>query len=408
MAGGLRGDFTMKSRFHCTIWLTFFTIWLGTNIARCDKIFPLMAWDYADNNETLKNMRDCGITSIAFVRPNMLDACQKFGLKAIVFDESISGTNWAQPFDGEAVWKNLPALARKIGKHPAVMGYHLKDEPRATEFLELGKAVAAVKKLAPGKWPYINLFPGTGTNYDKYLEDFITICKPDAVSYDRYSLLKEGEIGKNFWSTIAQAGSLAHEHQLPLWNIVLTSPHWGYREITEADIRLQVWASLAYGAHGIAYYKFCSKELPILNAPDLGNFRNGPLDEFGEKTPTWYWLRNVNHHVQNIAPVYLELRFDDVYHIGSVPERNHGPGSSALIKTIPKGEYVVGEFTHEDGARFALVVNKSLKQSAQCIPEFNGPPKSLAYVSSVTGKINKFPTPYFFLAPGQGVLLKIE
>jgi hypothetical protein len=398
----------MKQRLGS--WFTILA--LGTLLAPASgaqtNLFPLMAWDYADSKETLRAMHDCGITSVAFVRPNMLDACQRNGLKAIVFDESISGTNWAKPYDGGQAQRNLPALIRKVGKHPAVLGYHLKDEPHATEFPELAKAVAAVRELAPGKWPYINLLPGTGTNYDKYVEDFITVCKPDAVSYDRYSLVKDGELGNSFWSTLAQVSTLAHQHQLPLWNIILTSPHWNYREITEADLRLQVWGSLAYGVKGLAYYKFCSKELPILDAPDLGNFRNGPLDPFGEKTQTWHWLRTVNRQVHNLAPVYLKLRSDDVYHIGDVPDRNHGPTEKSLVKNVPRGEFVVGDFTHEDGGRYSLVVNKSLSRQAQCLPEFNVAPKSLKYVSAITGEVKRYPSPYFWLAPGQGVLLKIE
>ena len=99
---------------------------------------------------------------------------------------------------------------------------------------------------------------------------------------------------------------------MPLWNIILTSPHWDYREITEADLRVQIYGSLVYGVRGLAYYKFCSKELPILKAPDLGNFRSGPLDPFGERTPTWDWLRRCNREVQNLAPTFLKLRSDEV------------------------------------------------------------------------------------------------
>ncbi len=376
--------------------------------AKQPDVFPLMAWDYVDDAETLEAMRDCGITCVAFVRPKLLDACQKYGLKGIVFDESVAGTNWAKPYDGERACANLPALLKETGKHPAVMGYHLKDEPNAAEFPELGKAVAAVKKLAPGKWPYINLFPGGGDSYTKYVEDFIGICHPTAVSYDLYALKTEGELDVAFWVLLAHVRTLAFKHQLPFWNIVLTSPHWGYREITEADIRLQTWGSLAYGVRGLAFYKFCSKEVAILDAPDLGNFRNGPLDQFGEKTQTWHWLRNCNRQIQNLAPVYLKLHSDDVYHFGNIPNRNHGPSETNLVKSLPKGEFVVGDFTHADGTRYVLIVNKSLKASVQPAPQFNSSFKAVKYVSPITGETKKFSSWCYWLAPGQGVLLRLE
>jgi hypothetical protein len=371
-------------------------------------VFPLMAWDYVDDAKTFEAMRDCGITSVAFVRPDMLDTCKKYRLQAIVFDEAIAGRNWAKAFYGNQARSNIAAIVKKTRNHPAVMGYHLKDEPGAGEYAELAKAVAAIKEIAPDKWSYINLLPGSGESYDKYIEDFISICRPTALSYDRYSLVKEGEIHAGFWENLAQMRMHAVQHELPFWNIVLSSPHWGYRDMTEADVRIQDWGSLAYGVRGIAYYKFCSRELAILDAADLGNFRGGPLDQFGEKTSAWLWLRNVNRQIQNLAPVYLNLHSDDVYHMGNIPERNHGPTETNLVKSMPKGDFVIGDFTHSVGTRYAIIVNKSLKSSAQVLPEFNNAYRSVKYVSPITGQAKKFPSPYYWLAPGQGVLLRLE
>ena len=53
---------------------------------------------------------------------------------------------------------------------------------------------------------------------------------------------------------------------------------------TPTTLRLQAYGALAYGARGLGYYKFISRELPILEAPDLGDWRGAPLDEFHEKT----------------------------------------------------------------------------------------------------------------------------
>jgi len=371
-------------------------------------LFPLMAWDYVDDRATLKAMRECGITAVAFVRPKMLDACQEYGLKAIVFDERISGGDWSKPFDGDRASRNLPSVIKEVGDHPALLGYHLKDEPHAAEFPELAKAVAVVKELAPGRWPYINLFPGEGDSYRSYLEQFISLCKPTAVSYDRYVLGEDGEFAPIFWENLAQVRDVARAHKLPFWNIVLTAPHWRYRELTPADIRLQVFGSLVYGVSGIAYYKFISAELPILNAVDLGNFRMGPLDQFGEKTVTWEWLRNCNRQVHKLAPTFLKLHSDDVYHFGQVPARNHGPTDHTLVRFLSDGEFVVGDFTHEDGTRYVMIVNKSLKHSSRCMPQFKVAPTSLKYVSPVTGELKTYPAPYYWLAPGQGLLMQLQ
>src|SRR5437762_12535538 len=71
-------------------------------------------------------------------------------------------------------------------------------EPSVKDFPVLGKAVAAVKKYAPGKLAYINLFPDYATlgakdtsqlgtsNYTDYLERFVAEVQPQCLSYDNY------------------------------------------------------------------------------------------------------------------------------------------------------------------------------------------------------------------------------
>lgn len=372
--------------------------------------FPLMAWDYVDDPKVLESMHECGINSVAFVRPQMLDACRRFDIKGIVFDERIAGNVWSKPFDGDRFRANLAELVKEVGNHPALYGFHIKDEPSASDYPELAKAVSAVKQLAPGKWPYINLLPGQGAPYRKYVEDFVRICSPTALSYDRYSIVGEtgsGELDPAFWGNLAQMREMAKEHRLPFWNIVLSSPHWRYRDLMEADIRIQVWGSLVYGVRGLAFYKFISREVPILEAADLGNFRDGPLDQFFGKTATWSWLRNMNRQVQNLAPVLLQLECEDTYHIGAVPRFNHGPSETSWISDIPGGEFVVGEFKDKKNTRYVMVVNKSLKSSVHVAPVFQPDIKNIRIVSSIDKQLKPF-TKYFWLAPGQGVLLQLD
>ena len=39
--------------------------------------FPLTAWDDVRSEETIRKMAECGVNLIAFVPPNLLDACEK-------------------------------------------------------------------------------------------------------------------------------------------------------------------------------------------------------------------------------------------------------------------------------------------------------------------------------------------
>jgi hypothetical protein len=372
--------------------------------------FPLMAWDDVRSADTIKKMADGGINLIAFVPPALLDACAQNGVKAIVFDPRVTPA-WDKPFSAKQANDVLPEIIEKVNNHPAVYGYHLKDEPDGGQFADLGKSVELIRKLAPGKWPYINLTPGMGDGYVKdHLEPFVSQCNPTTLSYDNYAIGEKTEFSYGFWANIWDVRSVALKHDLPFHAIVLTSAHWNYRVPSPSDLRLQVYGAFAYGARGIGYYKYASEPLSIMNAPDLGNFRMAPLDEFGEKTITWEHLRNLNRQVKNIAPTLLKLRSDDVYHVGEIPERNHGLNEKSLITGLDSGlGFVIGEFTHlDDNSRWMLIVNKNLSESAFCRPKFRSPPKTIHYLSPITGELKPFPAPWYALAPGQGVLLRID
>jgi hypothetical protein len=383
----------------------------SASVARADEkpFFPLMAWDDVRSAETIKKMADCGINLIAFVPPKLLDACKDNGVKAIVFDDRVTPA-WDKPFSSKAANEVLPEIIKQWNDHPAVYGYHLKDEPDGGQFAELAKSAELVRKLAPGKWPYINLTPGLGDGYVKdHLKPFIEQCKPPILSYDNYAIGENVEFSYGFWANMWDVRSVALGNQIPFHAIILTVAHWNYRVPSAADLRLQAYGALAYGARGLGYYKFCSEPLSILNAPDLGNFRGAPLDEFGEPTPNWDNLRNLNHQIRNLAPTLLKLRSDDVYHVGEIPQRNHGISGTSLVTGLESGtQFIIGDFTHEDGSRWVMIVNKNLKESAFCRPKYRSQPKTVQYLSPVTGELKPLPAPWYALAPGQGVLLKLD
>src|SRR2546426_4447336 len=168
--------------------------------------FPIMAWNWAPNDPAvLDEMRQCGLTVAGFAAPSALDACQAAGLKAIVSDPRTADYDWAAVNEAKAR-TNVASLVAEVGRHPALFGYYLRDEPPANWFPGLEKVAAIVRELAPGKWPYINLFPdyaeswqlGT-TNYAEYLERFIATCHPKIISYDNYSLMDNNTVRDNYW-----------------------------------------------------------------------------------------------------------------------------------------------------------------------------------------------------------------
>ena len=139
-----------------------------------DDFFPLFPWDhlahwgaeYQPIPEGIASMAECGFTMSAFIgNVEDVEICRKLGLKCILeanverFDE--------RPLSEEEISAKLAEIDAKIKERvestkndPTVLGYSITDEPGAYHFRSLAAAVAAIKKYAPGKLAYINLYPG--------------------------------------------------------------------------------------------------------------------------------------------------------------------------------------------------------------------------------------------------------
>jgi len=374
--------------------------------AEPDSFFPIMAWNHAPNDPAvLKRMRECGLTVAGFVTPETLDNCQDAGLKAIVANEATQGYDWRK-VDAEDARRRVTELVKRVKDHPAVYGYSLRDEPSAEFFPGLATVAHLVKELHPGAWPYINLFPnyaspeqlGTPT-YDAYLKQFIEVCKPPILSYDHYALTEGGGFNEAYFTNLEAMRREALAHEIPFWNIVLASGCLNFREVSATDFRFQVYTSLAYGARGISYFTYF--------AVPSGNFRMAPVDQFGHETATWNWMRHVNLQVVQLAPTLLKLKSDGVYHFGKIPAGCSGPEEKSLVKAIP-GPMLVGDFTHEDGSRYVMVVNRDFVASTPCQPQFRESPTKLEVVSPYTGQLVPYVGEQMWLAPGQGSLLKVS
>src|SRR5438105_873484 len=123
--------------------------------------------------------------------------------------------------------------------------------------------------------------------------------------------MDDGSLREGYWRNLEQIRAAAKKHDLPFWNIVLAVAHFNYREPSAADLRFEAYSSLACGARGLAYFTYFASQ--------VGNYRGAAIDQFGNPTPTWNNLQNVNLQIQKLAPTLLDLTSDGVYHFGSIP-----------------------------------------------------------------------------------------
>lgn len=371
--------------------------------------FVIMPWDWTPNDSaTLRDIYDCGFNMAGFVRTEALDAVARAGLKAIVSDNSTNIQRGNSELSDEEINKRVSEIALKTARNPTVFGYYVIDEPGASMFPYLKRWKDAWSKNAPHTLAYINLFPNyankkeqlNAESYKDYLEKYVSVVKPEFISYDNYSINNDLTIGRGYYENLGAVREIALKNNIPFWNIVASQTFFKFAEPTYSSLCFSLYTTLAYGGKGITYFKYFS--------PSSGDFRFSPVDPFGNKTPTWFLLQNINLQMHSIGKVYSKLKSVHVFHYPGSTECRYGLESSKFIASVEQGEDIlVGEFEDEAKKPYVIVVNKSLTKSQYLELTFKEP-GTVYQINNYNGVAHPFTGESCWLAPGQGRILYVQ
>ncbi len=359
--------------------------------------FPILPWSpvhgwrppHGSPKYGVESMAECSFTVAGFARSEDLPLCERLGLAAIMAppDDEIP---WKRPWRtlaDQEIDARVRAIVDWAGKSPAVMGYFIMDEPGTRDFAALAKAVAAVRKHAPGKLAYINLFPGYATigapdksqlgaaSFTEYLERYVAEVKPQFISYDNYMVqmaddLLDGKKTANYFNDLLEVRRVAMKHGLPFWNIVSSNQIRKYTTIpSPANMMLQAYTTLAAGGRGVSWYNYYG------GSGSKPGYAYAPIDHTGNKTETWGYLRMVNHQIRTLGPIMNRLKSTGVFFSGpalveSLPLLPGRIVREVQAKASPRGfaaaalPVMVGEFQDTAGVDHLMVVNLSLERSA--------------------------------------------
>ncbi|MDB6125517.1 MAG: hypothetical protein JWQ71_4510 [Pedosphaera sp.] len=392
--------------------------------------FPILPWDAYHNGKKpfidrgakgLEGIAECNFNMAGFVLPQDLKVCEKLGLGAIMFpsEEALASPDYTRQWrklSDEEIDNRIKQMVKVAGSSPAIVGYFIMDEPGVKDFPALGKAVAAVKKYAPGKLAYINLLPDYATigatdksqlgtsNYTEYLELFVSEVKPQLLSYDNYRLLisnefKNREKAASYFNNLLEVRRVAQEHQLPCLNIVSANEIRPFTPIpSPANLALQAYTTLAAGYRGVTWFTYFQK-----------GYRYAPIDSAEKKTLTWVYLKEVNRQVATLAPVMSLLTSTGVFFSAPAPTDGLPSLPGNLVESVTSSTpLMVGEFKHRDGQNYIMVVNLSLESSAKFALKIKIPVETISVISAMDRSLSPFDqTVGLWLTAGQGVLLKL-
>lgn len=330
---------------------------------------PILGWYGVSPKETsierFKEQKESGIThNFTFYESadelaTALDAAHKAGIKVIAHCPELE--------------KEPEKIVKRFMKHPALAGYYLRDEPSRAAFPTLGEWAKRIQRVDDEHFCYLNLFPnyapasalGTDT-YREHVQLFIKEVPVKLLSFDYYPIILDetgNRIVRDSWyENLEIFSEEAAKVGKPFWAFALTVAHGPYPVPTLAEIKLQVFSNLAYGAKGIQYFTYWTPSI------DEGqDFHHGPID-FGthKRTEVYDRMKEMNRDIKNLSSVFLNSKVVYVAHTGDTI-----PYGTKRLKELPdvitsfetEGEGAVVSLLEKGKQSFLVVVNRDFKKS---------------------------------------------
>lgn len=319
-----------------------------------DGDFPIIAWTGVEAEKSLEKfpvMKAAGINIYLGWYDDLettlkvLDAARETGVKVITSCGSLLSVETAE----EAV--------KAMMNHPALYAYHLKDEPEVNDLPGLGELVKKIKTIDSHHPCYINLYPNWAWGKELYAENvksFLEQVPVPFLSFDNYPIVSingaPSIVRPDWYRNLEEISAAARDHQMPFWAFALALSHklddtHFYRIPTLAELRLQVFSNLAYGAQAIQYFTYRGLQ-------------------HDEPTAVYELVKTVNREVQQLAGIFLGAQVISVSHAGSeIPEGTKALESlPAPIKSLKVSDGgAVVSVLEKGGNQYLVVVNKDFQ-----------------------------------------------
>lgn len=339
--------------------------------------FPILAWIGVPEGETtverFKELKESGININFSVYSNIeavekaLDVAQEAGVKLLLYCPELS--------------TDPEETAKRLMKHPALMGYHLRDEPSALAFPQLAEWIKKIQSVDKEHGCYINLFPNYANKeqlfgnieidrerdvYAQHVEVFLKEVPVPFISFDHYPVIETNGVRTlraEWYKNLEIISEASRNSGLPFWAFALAIAHKPYPIPTLAELRLQMFSNLAYGAQTLQYFTYWHPgENPTWD------FHDSPIGLDGKRTIVYDLIKTVNSEIHSLAPIFLGSEVISVCHTGE-----HLPMETHPLKNLPKsiktlktgGIGAIVSVLKKGDQRFLVIVNRDFQNKME-------------------------------------------
>lgn len=253
-----------------------------------------------------------------------------------------------------------------MSAHPSLYAYNVWDEPEVFEYPEVIRRIQEIYKYDKVRPCSVNLFPNYGWDdwvEELYLETIRTFLKTVPVSFlsfDYYPIIiEDGQkvLREAWYHNLEDIRTAALETNIPIWGFALVKAHNPYPWPTLADLRLQQFSNLVYGA--VAFQYFTTRSIVWKDS----------------ETEYYPMVKQVNEELKMMEKIFLGAEIKDVWHTGKEIPRGtkrlsaYPTGISEIV--TGDGGTVVSYFT-SNNKEYIAFVNRSCTEETTLQIRFDG------------------------------------
>ena len=342
-----------------------------TDLAEDDPlaVLQLAAWVISSTEMTAEEqfaeIAECGFNQVIIQVPgddgtfhNFAKWMAKYQLRGLWHDDAHYLENW-QRNEG-AFLSNEPYLNDSI-----TWGHMLRDEPNAEMYADLTQMFAQYEADAPGKVPFINLFPIYANadqmkvpTYQEYVDQFFETVNPWYASVDIYPLNVGNHIIDNYFVNLDIFSTACRERSVPFGVYIQTvSFNVSKRTPVEQEMRWQAYNALAFGATNIEYFTY---RTPNSTTED---FKNALIARDNTRTERWYGAQNLNSELTVMGDAFMQYNHLGCWRVNpaNAPKffyfNNEYTGFDAIagVTVTDNKSLLMGGFAAKDGDGSAFI-----------------------------------------------------
>lgn len=277
--------------------------------------FPILAWYSLQedvSHERFIELNDAGFNlSFSYATDSIVPQMEKAAKSAVN-----TGIRLILPFRG--TWVDVEPIIHKFIDSDVLWGWYIADEPSLEKMSE-AKAFIDKIRLYDKKHPfYVNLLPTyadsslLGGNYLNYVTKYVELINPSFISFDHYPVTYSG-IRRDFYKNLRIVSSISRDNNIPFWAFTCSVQYSGSVPPPRLEhLKFEVFTALAFGAQGIQYFTYTTPRK--VHGGD--HFWNAPIDRTAQKTPTYYWVKEVNSRVRSLEKYFLGAEVKTLGYIG--------------------------------------------------------------------------------------------